>query len=250
MKILYNFFITLKRYTSSAILNIIGLSLAFAAFIVLIAQFSFEHGYDSYNKNADRTYRIARVNNTDASVAFSLFSQQLIDQLSVASPHIVAATMYDDLSWNKNQAITITHSNGAKESFQVDFSQVYAPFITIADIDIIEGDKNALEQPWNVIIPESMAKKMFPDKSAVGKTFKWKEDLCSIGAVYKDIPANSEIKNSFYYTRRNDEKFGSYQYNFLFLITIDSPDKADEVLLSLNDSFNEYFKDGGEDEDS
>jgi putative ABC transport system permease protein len=250
MKILYNFFITLKRYTTSAILNIIGLSLAFAAFIVLMAQFSFEHGYDSYNRNADRTYRLAIVSNTDASNNFSCFSQQLIDKLSGASPHIVTATMYDNLSWNKNQAITITRSNGGRASFQVDFSQVYAPFVTIADITIIEGDKNALEHPWNVIIPESMAKTMFPDESAIGKSFTWEENICSIGAVYKDIPANSVIKNMFYYTRSNDEKFGKNQYNFLFLITIDSPDKADEVLLSLNDSFHDYFKAGGEHLDS
>lgn len=241
MKIFYNFFITLKRYTTSAILNILGLSLAFAAFIILVSQYAFEHGYESYNKNADRTYRVAvtyKIQPADATLA--LFSQPAIDRLSATSPHIVAATMFD--TWQKNKLYTITLPDGTEKSFYSDFCQVYEQFVTVADIDIIEGDTNALKSPWNVIISESMAETIFPGESAIGKSLTWDKHLCTVGAVYEDIPKNSQFKNSVYYTRQSDKKFGDGQVNFLFLVTVDSPDNVDDVSELMTATFNEYNK--------
>lgn len=245
------FWITIKRYTASAALNIFGLSIAFAAFIVLLIQVNFERGYDSYNKNADKVYRVAlSISGFEGYSSLSCLSQQIIDLLSASSPHVKAATMLDYTDWSKDIHIKIVRADGAANIFKTDLSIVYPSFIKIADLHIIDGDKNVLSKPWNMLVPESIAKKMYPDDSAVGKSFVIEDTpyrnmngkSFTIGAVYKDIPANSVLSNRFYYTWPVENKFGPEQYNFLFLVMLDSPANKAKVEKIFNNVLKEYYK--------
>ena len=58
MKIAFrNFLTTLRRYKISSLLNVIGLTLAFTAFYVIMTQVWWELGYNRSLHEADRIYR-------------------------------------------------------------------------------------------------------------------------------------------------------------------------------------------------
>lgn len=59
MKIAFrNFLTTLRRYKVSSLLNVIGLTLAFTAFYVIMTQVWWELGYNRSLHEADRIYLV------------------------------------------------------------------------------------------------------------------------------------------------------------------------------------------------
>ena len=53
-----NFLRTIRRYKMAVALNILGLSVAFAAFIIIMIQLDYDFGYDKFHKDYDKIYRL------------------------------------------------------------------------------------------------------------------------------------------------------------------------------------------------
>ena len=58
IRIYRNFLNVLQRSRSASILNIMGLSVAFAVFIAILIQVNYEYSYNSSFPKADRIYRL------------------------------------------------------------------------------------------------------------------------------------------------------------------------------------------------
>ena len=56
--IIRNFISVLRRYKLAAILNVLGLTIAFAAFMVIMMQVDYDRNFDRFHKDADRIYRM------------------------------------------------------------------------------------------------------------------------------------------------------------------------------------------------
>ena len=52
--ILRNLFYTLKRFRTASVLNLLGLSTAFAAFILIMMKVSYEYNFDTCYPDSDR----------------------------------------------------------------------------------------------------------------------------------------------------------------------------------------------------
>lgn len=106
--------------------------------------------------------------------------------------------------------------------------QTCHPALThVFDFPIIEGDIDCLNDPEKLILPESMARKMFGKQSAVGKALHAEEQIMSknvrnftVGAVYKDFPENTQIRNLIYTGIDNTmrENFGSSSFICFLLL--------------------------------
>lgn len=230
----------LKRYSTSFLLNILGLSVAYTAFLIILMQVTFEYGYDTYNQDADRVYRAVCV---DSQEKFPSWAQPVVDKLGTVSPKIEAFSLYDDTYWNHNKLISVTRPNGAEEMFSIDISRTYPQITEVLDIQIVEGDSQALSSPYSFMIPESAARKIWKGESAVGKTFQQNNNDFQVGAVYKDLPDNSVSGNHWYYATPTDRKSGMGQMNYGFLLKLDSPDSEQEVSGLLNAALAEIYKD-------
>ena len=181
-----------KNKIFSAI-NIIGLAAGLAVCLLIVLYVTDEWGYDKYNKNADRIYRL----DADLLVNGTLFN-------SATSPNPMAATLvkdypqieqfvrlsfeYDLLVRKDNQNIQEHHSVLADSSF---FKVFTAPMIA--------GDPStALVQPNSLVIDETTARKYFNSTDVVGKTLYLNNaDNCKITGVIKDFPRQSHFHFSF-----------------------------------------------------
>ena len=56
--ILRNFLSVLRRFRLATTLNVLGLSVSFAAFIIIMMQVRYERTFDSCHPNVSRIYRI------------------------------------------------------------------------------------------------------------------------------------------------------------------------------------------------
>ena len=66
IRIYRNFLNVLQRSRSASILNIMGLSVAFAVFIAILIQVNYEYSYNSSFPKADRIYRLELRHSSEA----------------------------------------------------------------------------------------------------------------------------------------------------------------------------------------
>ena len=74
------------------VLNLLGLSVAFAAFMIIMIHLNYELGFDKFHKDHDRIFRVERVNNNEAN---TLFSRPLAEVFFESSPQIIAGAIVE-----------------------------------------------------------------------------------------------------------------------------------------------------------
>jgi len=249
---LKNFTYIFNRFRTASILNILGLTAAFTGFILILVQISYEINFDKHYPNWENIYRI-RLHLTDTEFneewTNTLFIRNVADAIIENSPQIDKATIV--YSFNKNKYLQIdkgTHRDGYRESI----ATCYPDITEVFGFEMVEGTRNCLNNPENVIIPESMARRMFGDESSVGKLIhfnefvqtkaQWGQNSISltVGGVYKDFPDNVQLDNIIYtaidpnYAKDKSDRSN----NHLLYVTLANgadPEHLENMLLNNND---------------
>lgn len=199
-----------KGYTA---INIFGLAIGLASFLLISLYVIDEWSYDRYNKKADRIYRV------NADIRFGGTDMRL-----TVSSDPMGPTLKKDYP-QVEEYVRIYASGGTKlikkgNEF-IDEANVAHADSTLFDVftlPAISGDtKTALNEPNTVVITESTAKKYFGSTDAVGKTIETRDntnELYKVTAVIKDIPRNSHFNFDFIFSMDNvDYNFGSFLSN-------------------------------------
>lgn len=234
--ILRNFLTTLRRFKLASALNILGLSVAFAAFMVIMMQVHYENTFDACYKKTGRIYRIA--NSFDSTTYSPISSRPFLDIVFAASPQIEASSLVAVFS--SPIYINIDRGDGRVIGFRETQSSIYRGMLDIFDYEILEGTADALNEPRKVLLPQSIAKKFFPEGGAVGRIIR-NGDADSItyevGGVYRDFPANSSIANNIKFRMPDDENlkvWGNNNYNgYVLLHEAANPEDVARMMTEL-----------------
>lgn len=240
MKImLLNFLSVLRSFKMAATLNVAGLAVAFAAFVVILMQVGYERNFDRCHPTSERVFRVDLTTSGTFSV---ILPRAFIEALLVSSAHIESGTLINPFLGTKYFSV---QSDGQKRGFREDIITCHAGIVETFGFPIIEGDPNCLLQPDNIIIPESMARKLFGDKSAVGQSVKAEESLWSknltdftVGAVYRDLPTNTQIRNVIYTAINPNFALTNFQAsNYVCYLLLDDAAAAQSVADNFNANF-------------
>jgi len=247
--LLKNLMSVFRRFKMATLLNIAGLSVAFAAFIVILMQVNYERSFDSCHSTSDRVFRVDLSSPGTFSV---ILPRAFIEEVISSSPHIEAGTLINPFI---NSVYFTFTDNGEKRGFREAIQTCHADLVKVFDIPIIEGDPNCLNDPEKMIIPESMAHKLFGSQSAVGKRLHAEEDIWSkgrsdftVGAVYRDFPGNTQLRNLIY--TAIDPNFARTNFtasNYICYLLLDDVSYAQDVIDNFNANFN-FGEIGREDE--
>lgn len=206
----------LWRQKGFSAINIIGLAMGLACFIMIALYVTDELSYDRYNEKADRIYRInsdIRFGGTDLNMAVS------------ADP--MGATLKKDYPQVEEFA-RLYASEGSKlfkkgTQFITEDRVTYADstFFNVFTFPAVAGNTlTALNEPNTVVINESTAKKYFNTaENAIGKMLECNDNrtaLYKVTAVIKDIPKNSHFNFDFFLSMDNVQYgFGNFlSHNF------------------------------------
>lgn len=204
-KCLYNVF---RRSKRAMIINVLGLSVAFAAFLIIIMQVYFDRSFDACHKDAKLIYRI------ELGIQGNKFAivSRPITEFIAQSPQIEASAL---ATANISSTVYKVDNNQIESSYNELTQRVTPSFTDVFHFDILEGTDKALTLPDQVLIPASLAKKIFGDESAVGKQLEEESKPVTIGGVYKDFPKNSSIGNFIYGSIPDKETggWGDLRYN-------------------------------------
>lgn len=196
--ILRNLLTVLRRFRLASTLNILGLSVAFAAFTIILMQVDYDRSFDRFHRQADRIYRLEV--SEDSTQYNALVGRKWAELIENRLPQIETTGLRMDYTTIGNLAKV--ERNGAVQGFRVDAHLVHPDFAEIFDFRMVEGRRGALQEPGQVLIPESMARKFFGSETAVGRSITFTSNcdtLMTVGGVYRDFPRNTLVQNVVYY---------------------------------------------------
>ncbi len=231
--ILRNFLSVLRRFKMATTLNITGLSIAFAAFMVILMQLDFDYNYDKMHPDADHIFRVERVWDTEASPPFS---RPLAEAFMKSSPHIVSGALVSTRMTEKEYLAVETPEG--QRFYEEAVIRSYPSFIDVFGFEITEGSGAALQDPEKVLIPAGMAKKFFGTQPAVGKLLHSGNLTYTVGGVYADFPDNSCIKNPIIKQIPPLENIDRWDNNsYYFYVRLDDPAYAGEIAEAFKQNF-------------
>lgn len=179
----------LRRFKLSTVLNVVGLSVAFAAFMMILMQIWHDATFNTSIRDADNIYMVYSVDKD--GVKFTYISYPWAENIASMSQPKAQYVLYDD--FGSNSQTFYVNGNYIKE----DKINVSANFPEFFGFSMIAGGENCLEQENAVIVPESFALRYFGTADVIGETVD-REKKIFISGVYKDFPANCFIKNILY----------------------------------------------------
>lgn len=193
----FNYFkIALRNFTKHkfyTLINVSGLAIGIASFIVIWLYILDEVSYDTYHKNAENIYRVVNV-----------YDFEGVGENSASSPFPVAWTLKGDYPGMIENVTRVFNRQVPRTLIEFDdlsynergFFFADSSFFEIFDFAFLMGDcHTALDEINSVVISQSTAKRYFGDESPMGKTIRFEKLLdLKVTGVIKDVPKNSHFQ--------------------------------------------------------
>ncbi len=234
----------LRRFKKSLGLKvtaIVALSIAFGCLLVLSAYIHREVSYDRFHSKANRIFRITL--NPNTGLPDARIYGNWIDDAKPQMPEIEEVLRLQRL----RQAIVKVGDDSylLDNGFEVD-----STFFSLFDFDIKEkGRELLLNEPSEVVISESLAKKLFGTTAALGKTLSitsrdYYEPLnLTVSAVMDDYPAQSHLHADMLIKR--NPRTQAFYYTYLLLSSAEADSTVEqkvEEYLKLQGWDSTYLK--------
>ncbi len=233
--------LSIQKYYST--INIVGLAVGLAAFILITLFVKHELSYDRYHKEANSIYRIVRNEYTCSPPPMAPTLKEIIPEIQSASRFIRSTNLLVKVG---NQTFT------EDEYFWTDNE-----FFDIFSVEFIQGDRTSvLKSPSDVIISEHLAHKYFGDQNPMGKMIlDSRNNEFTIAGVFKDFPGNSHFRfdlvfpiERYFQITDNDPKSWGSNYTYSYVRTNPQADmvSVNEKLVNLEKELLGWTEESGE----
>ncbi|WP_026472996.1 ABC transporter permease [Alkaliflexus imshenetskii] len=183
---------------TTSVVCIFGLSLGFTVYILITLFIRYELSWNKANDNYDHIYNIQRINTTSTHVFNG-------NNVSPHTPAITASLLERHPEIDKTTVIFESYgqflsASPSSPQFHIERG-LYADhnYTSIFTLNFLRGDfKTSLNNPFSVIISESLAIKIFNSTDVIGSsiTFNKKTEL-NITGVFRDLPKNTTIRPDY-----------------------------------------------------
>jgi len=186
------------RHKAYSAISILGLSIGFSAFILISLFINYEYSWDKHNVNYSRIYRVQRfypkavhaTNGNDISPHNRAITAKLLDE---TCPEIEKIALF-----RENRGVFLAADPQSQIYDELGFCGDSVIF-DVFSYKFLEGNKeSALKEPYTIVLSETMANKLFPNGSALGKTVVIEKKFnMKVTGVYADLPRNSVIRPTY-----------------------------------------------------
>ena len=228
-------FKNLLRYKTSTILNLVGLSTAFAVFILVMMQSKYDLTYDRWAKDHEQIHLLAYYDAGWGEEDY--YISRNYETLYNGIPELNGVGVsHGDWRYGHNQEFFIGNlQDNLFEGIPTDCNK---RFVEIFSLEFIDGGLDEFEDPSSIVVSEEIAKKISKG-SVVGMQITnddTKKSYTIIG-VFKSIPSNTSIKaNMFTYIgNKGFANTSNWQYSLFAKIDPDvSLAKLSDKILEIN----------------
>ena len=184
-------------------LNILGLAVGMAAFLLIMHYVVFERSYDRSHLHSDQLYRVTLDSYLNNSLGMSSAENYpgVGPALKAELPEVLDYARLYNLGYKNNVIITYEDApNGPVKFKHRNFLYADSSLLPLFGYKMALGDpKTALSEPNKAVISASYAKKYFGKEEPLGKMLRLQDDdfndeLCEVTGVFEDIPENTHLK--------------------------------------------------------
>ena len=188
-----NFITLLKRYTTSSVLNILGMAVAFAAVYLIMVQVNYDLSYNKGIPNAQNIYRLEHPNWSEEGYWDVTWPRQLPDDLCKDIPEIEkCATITPTGHFNINSVYS-RKLDDRIDNISLNLCETEREGLEILGIEVIEGSLDDVIHHYTLVIKESVAKRFnlsVGDVLCYGREAN-EENTATVVAICKDFPSPS-----------------------------------------------------------
>ena len=214
---LIGFYRSLIRHKLYAALNIGGLAVGIAVFLVLGLYVRFESGYEHWLPGYQRIYMVE-----------SRTSDDLQDLNSRQSTPVAAwSAISRDLPNTVGTRIDPRNATVSRDGvgLREQMALVDPSFFSVFQMPVVAGDvRDVLASPANVVLTQRTASKYFGDRSAISQTmtitYDGAEHSYRVAAVIADLPADTDLtfdivaRKTLTHDPANDQYNNDHSWNY------------------------------------
>lgn len=171
-----------------SLINVLGLSVGLASFILISLYVFHELSIDRYHEKANRIYRIVENLRTE---------NELLLQ-GVSSPPMGPAMEKDFPeveSYVRYSGESVRARKGNTTFYEDEVILADSTLFDVFSFHLLKGDpKKALTRPNTVVLTESAATKYFGDTEPIGQSLELDGDAYEVTGVMEEVPENSHFR--------------------------------------------------------
>ncbi len=189
-------FRSLLRHKIYTFINVAGLAVGIAAFLLIFQVIQYENSFDNFHPDKDRIYRVSVHFNTPEGIRWNRGICFPADkQLRLDYPRLeCVASIY---AADGKQLTILDQNNHALNKFKEPGLFYTEPqFFDIFNFPFIAGDpKTALSAPNTIVLTEEVAAKFFGDwRKAISRLIKYEDGkVFKVTGILKDPPVNTDF---------------------------------------------------------
>ncbi|MEQ9426801.1 MAG: ABC transporter permease [Cyclobacteriaceae bacterium] len=183
-------------------INIFGLAIGIAAFLLIFQYVTFEKSYENFVESKENIYRVQLdvYNNGELTYKSSENYPGAGPAILSDLPEVIRSAKLYNIGAKNN--IVVTREDTPEPIVFKHKKLLYAEadFLPMFSYEMVFGDaETALKEPFKIAISESASKKYFGDENPLGKFLRLEDDdfnneLCEVTGVFQDSPANTHLK--------------------------------------------------------
>ncbi len=223
---------TFKKTGVSTLINILGMSVAFAAAMILLVRVHWDATYDGNFKGHKQVFRMEQVWNGEG--AFSIyFCRPMIERVREMDPNIEAVATL--ASWSGWTAAT---EENPEAGVSLTMGRVDQTFFDVFPFTWLEGSAQEFATPSTVALSKTAARTLFGDSPAVGKTLLrvGEGDRVRVIGVYDDQADNSSINFKSFTWLGDNYLEDSNEWSFFAYLKLRDPKDAKGTQARLMES--------------
>ena len=193
-----NFITLLKRYTSSSLLNIVGMAVAFAAIYLIVVQVKFDLSFNRVIPNSERIYRLEYPSWANDGSWCASWNRQMPDAMCAACPQIETAGSIDMLYNGMYQDEYSIVRNSTVENITIGVGGAEPEALAVFPFEFTQGGLDGFTPDDGMIISETVANRFnlsVGDRLTYGRSAKTNAQISIIG-IYRDFPKPSTMAMS------------------------------------------------------
>lgn len=191
--LLNNFFAVIRRYKVSSLLNVVGMSVAFAAFYVIMTQVDYDMNYNKSVPGTDNVYILSIQSQSYPDKYCPFVCRPIGEDIVNRCPGIECGGIFDIQPAN-NSVWYIKRQDGRVDKMYFDKCQFTAAGFKTFGFEAVEGSMDELSRPGTLALSHKFAKK---NNISVGDRLSGDSHGEAKGlevvAIFKDFPENSDL---------------------------------------------------------
>lgn len=229
----------------STLINILGMSVAFAAAMILMVQVRWDTTFDANYEGHKQVFRMEN-NWMDKGLFSTSISRAMIEIAKTASPNIEAVGTY----WTMPHEATLK-KDGEEMVLSVPSARVDSSMFSVFPFEWVEGSAREFTAGETAVVSEEYAKVFFGDESALGKHFKAGNGVeVRVVGVFKDMPKNSNMNCGVLINLGDDYLNNSNEWSFVAFVKLKDPTLAKETETQMVNALLDYLGDNVDEEDA